>query len=91
MDRKPERALQEKVMELKRMTMSRRTTLRTISSPDKLQAFDQSSHQRTKQRMDKIFRVVKAIAEWEPHGIVTHSHLSLYKYFSQFFMTTFSY
>ena len=31
-NRKPERAVQEKVRELKRMTMSRRITLRTISS-----------------------------------------------------------
>ena len=53
---------------------------------DKLQASDQSNHLRT----DKILRVTKAIAEWESHGIVTHSHLSLYK-FSSFFMTTFSY
>ena len=24
---------------------------------------------------------MKAIAEWEPHGIITHSYLSLYKFF----------
>ena len=24
---------------------------------------------------------MKAIAEWEPHGIITHSHLSLYQSF----------
>ena len=76
MDRKPEREVQAKIMELKRMTMSRRITLRTISSPDKLLASDQSDHLRTKQRMDKILRVMKAIAEGEPHGIITHSHLS---------------
>ena len=32
-------------------------------------------------RMDKILRVVKAMEEWEPYGIVTHSHLYLYKFF----------
>ena len=85
MDRKPEWVVQAKVMELKRMTMSRRITLRTISAPDKLRASDKSNHHRMKQRMNKIFRVTKAIVEWEPHGIFTHSHLSLYKFFSIFY------
>ena len=67
------------------MTMSRQITLRTISSTDKLQASDQSNHRQTKQRTDKILRVVKAIAEWEPHGIVIHIHLSLYKIFLNFY------
>ena len=74
--------VQEKVSELKRMTMSHWITLRTISSPDKLRASDKSNHHRMKQRMNKIFRVTKAIVEWEPHGIFTHIHLSLYKFFS---------
>ena len=34
-----------------------------------------------KQQIDKIFGDIKAIAEWEPHGIITHSYLSLYKFF----------
>ena len=42
----------------------------------KLRASDQLNHLWTKQRMDMISRVTKAIAEWEPHGIFTHSHLS---------------
>ena len=42
---------------------------------------DQSNHLRTKRRMHRILRVMKAIAEWEPHGIITHSYPSLYKFF----------
>ena len=75
MDRKPEKAIQEKVRESKRMTMSRWITLRTISSRTSSKASDQSNHLRTKLRMDEILRVVKAIAEWEPHGIL---HIAIF-------------
>ena len=51
-DRKPERAIQEKVRELKRMTMPRRITLKNNLFINKLRVSDQSSHRRTKQRMD---------------------------------------
>ena len=81
MDRKPEREVQAKVRESKRMTMSRRITLRTISSRTSAQASDQSNHLRMKQRMDKILRDTKAIVEWEPHGVITRSYLSLYTFF----------
>ena len=64
------------------MIMSRRITLRTISSPDKLRASDQSSHQRMKQQTDKIFRVVKAIAEWSPMELFHIAIFILYKFFN---------
>ena len=81
-DRKPERAVQEKVRELRRMTMSRWIILQTIFS------IDQSASPR--RQVDKTLRDMKAIAEWEPHGITSHGCLFLCINF-HFFTTTFSY
>ena len=62
--------------------MSRRITYgQPLTSIDKLGVSDQFNHLRTKQQIDKIFGDMKAIAEWEPRGIITHSYLSLYKFF----------
>ena len=48
---------------------------------DKLGVSDQFNHLWMKQQIDKISGDMKAIAEWEPHGIITHSYLSLYNFF----------
>ena len=58
--------------------MSRWITLRTTY---KLIGSDQFNHLRTRQQIDKMLRDTKAIARWEPHGIITHNYLSLYKLF----------
>ena len=52
-----------------------------LTSIDKLKDSDQFNHLRTKQQIDKMFGDTKVIEEWEPHGIITHSYLSLYKVF----------
>ena len=69
---KTERAVQEKVRELKRMIMFRWIILRTTC---KLGSSDQFNQLRTRQQIDKMLRDTEAIAEWEPHGIITHSYL----------------
>ena len=74
-DRKPERAIQAKVRELKRMTMSRRITLRTISSSTSSKLLinpvigGQSIEWTDIQSCEGYSRM-------ESHGIVSHSHLS---------------
>ena len=49
-----------------------------LTSTDKLGVFDQFNYLRTKQ-IDKVLRDTKAIAEWEPHGIIAHRYLSFSK------------
>ena len=68
------------------MTMSRWITLRTTC---RLDDSDQFNQLQTRKEIDKMLRDTKAIAEWEPHRIITHSYPSLYQNF--LFMTTLSY